>query len=79
MGCLVLGFSLMASFFNAVFLISAPAETYYFGTIWHLQALPYVFTCVLNMVFLVPFFRRSQSTSGYEVRFRILVDIKYRI
>ena len=67
MGCLVLGFSLVVSFFNAIFLISAPAETYYFGMIWTMLTPPYILTCVINMFLMVPFFRRFPYSSAYEV------------
>ena len=67
MGCLVLGFSLVVSFFNAIFLISAPAETYYFGMIWTMLTPPYILTCVINTFLIVPFFRRFPYSSAYEV------------
>ena len=68
MNGVVVGFSMMVSTFSAVTLISSPAETYYYGAIWTLIAIPYITNVVINCIFLVPFFRRFHFTSGYEVR-----------
>ena len=68
MNGVVVGFSMVVSTFSAVTLISSPAETYYYGAIWTLIAIPYITNVVINCIFLVPFFQRFHFTSGYEVR-----------
>ena len=67
MGSIVLGLSTVVSFINAIFLISAPAETYFFGTIWMLLYVPFIGSAIFNYKFIVPTIRRSNCLTGYEV------------
>ena len=71
MGFVVLGISFVVSFYNAVFLISAPAETYYFGAIWILYCAPQILSCLFNFKFIVPTYRRCNCATAYEVRKKI--------